>query len=902
MKVLRFTVGFVCSGILPVSAVPKEEEGPVWELDPYTVTGTRIKGIEVETTLPVVRLSHDFIDGTGYAQLGDALRSLPFVAGISLDGIEEGVDFIQGASSANLRGLGAELVLVDGMRIPAHDGGGDVYNPYNLHTIPTSAIGEVEILRDGASAIYGSDAISGVINIRTIRSFEGTRVSLRTGIEEGTESWEYEGMVQHGELLGEKGRLVLALDYYERNNLAMREHSFLASSDFRDMGGMNYSSELTYPASIGVLATNHPLFMQFATFPGPTDDPDPDKLVRAPQFFPANEQSLYFVDGGFDTNAWSDYRGDQKHAGTWIHLDQQLTDFTRGFLEFSYRYSRSLIAIPPTPYRAEPGKESVSDFVLPAGNPFNPFGIAQSGYGTSMDLPYLKGRIIEAGPRYMETLTRTPRLLAGLEGRAMSTWSWRASALWSESSTRKNSMNLIDSERFQEALDGVDLDGDGIRQRDEYFNPFGPNDPALINFMKVETASEGESVLFMLDAHASGDIHTTETLQIRGSAGSEYREETIGYFPDPLEAANRIISRVPFSASEAGREVTSVYGEMGIACSAWLELLIAGRFDHYSDFGTEAVPKISGSIRVFPELMLRGSYGEGFTAPSLPQLHTPLLSRYQFYGGADSKTGQAVGSFILVSGGNPHLEPSTSENVSLGMILEPLSRLAGSLERWSRFSGLTLGVDYFDIDYVNRIDMPSMAFLLANEDQLDALFPEQDVRIQRAEPLPGQTLGRISTIHNRFVNQSGSRRQVVDVWLEWPVSLDSWGHISLRADYSHILSWKEEDMDFVDLGYRPQVQWNASMNWSGRHWSSTAYFTYVEGLPAHPMFPGSELDASFRIHLRLSYEGIRHARLTVGARNLLNKDPSFDFNSISGTSPLHPREKRFWYLQVERNW
>ena len=848
------------------------------------------------------RLSGEFLEATGYTQLGDALRSLPFVAGISLDGIDEGVDFIQGASSANLRGLGAELVLIDGLRMPVHDGGGDVVNPYNLNIIPTSAIAGVEILRDGASAVYGSDAISGVINILTIRALEGTRLSLRTGNEEGTASWEYEAIVQHGEPLGQKGNLVFSIDYYERDNLAMREHPFLASSDFRDRGGVNRSSELTYPASIGVIDTSHPLFMNYATFPAPTADPVAGDLVRAPQFYPFNSQSLFFVEGGFNVNAESDYRGDQRHAGTWIHLDRALAPALKGFLEFSYRHSSSLIAIAPTPYRAEPGNKATGEFVMPAANPFNPFGIARTDGGTPIDLPYLKGRIVEAGPRYNETLTRTPRVLAGLEGTMPSDWSWQASALWSESLTRKNGRNSIHSGKLQEVLDGIDLNGNGTLERNEFFNPFGASDPDLIEYIKVETTARGESSLFMLDAHASGDIWENQSLFMRGSAGSEYREETIGYFPDPLQADNRIVSQVAFSATEAGREVASAYGEIGVSYRDWLEVLLAGRMDHYSDFGSEAVPKVSASVKAFPELMLRGSYGEGFTAPSLPQLHTPLVSRYQFYTGTDSKTGQPVGSYILLSGGNPGLEPSTSENSSLGMVVEPFSRLLAERDRWNRFAGLTLGADYFDIDYVNRIDLPDIRYLLANEDQLEVLFPEKDVFIERAEPLPGQAHGRITTIHNRFVNQSDSRRRVLDVWMEWPIPLDAWGHVTLRADYSRILSWMEDGMDFIDLQYRPREQWNASLSWIRKPWSTDWYFTYVGGLPGHPMFPGSELDDSFRVHLRVSYTGFRQMRLSIGARNLFNEDPSFDFSSITGTSPLHPREKRFWYLQVERNW
>lgn len=889
LVVLRGGLAAILGSICMVHAAWDDN---VIELDPYTVVGTRIQGIDLETTVPVEKLSIAEMDQTGFSQLGDVLRDLPVVMGDNYNGIDEGLNFIQGASTVNLRGLGAELVLIDGLRIPFHDGAGGLTTPYNLNIIPSSAIGSVEILLEGASAIYGSDAISGVINVRTIRNYIGTEIGLEVGKTEGTHSWEYEATLKHGQWLTDNTRVVVALDFFDRNNLRRSEHSFMESPNFLDRGGYNFSSNRTYPANFYVLDANHPLHRQLATYPATTDSPGVDALVRFP--FP---NQLYFENAGFDYGPWVDYRGDQRKSGAYLHLDTKLTENLTGLLDISFRHSWTQSSMAPAPYGSE------GDFVIPAVNPYNPFGVNRDDGGSPMGLPYFFGRVVEAGPRVYDGDTYSPRIVAGLQGKVFSTWNWQLAGVWSESRTKSLQTNMIHSERFEEALNGVDLDGDSALSPTEYYNPFGPSSPAVIEYMRTDTLNEGRTELSMLDIHASGDIWEGDGFLLKGSIGGEFRGESLEFIPDPINEQGLVLGSVQWSRIHGSRDVQAIYEELHLGYQDLLDVQLAHRFENYSDFGDVNTPKVSASLRIVPEVLIRASYGEGFTAPSLPYLYNPQYEQFAFSMAMDPKRNEQLGSYRLTIGGNPNLKPSTSTNITFGFVLEPASRLSERAGLWKVFRGLTLGADFYDIEYRNLIGTPGAKWLLANEDELDIIYPDAEISIVRAPPLPGETYGTIVAINSTFVNKLDVRRKEYDLWMDWPISLDNYGELTLAANctYTDSNTLDEEGSRYETIGwFGNRYRLTGRVSWSKGDWSTNLYYRYIDGIPEEPDYPGSAISGSHRINAQVSYAGWSNTRITIGVRNALNKDPSRDLLSESGFSKYHPSEKRFWYLRVTR--
>jgi iron complex outermembrane receptor protein len=163
--------------------------------------------------------------------------------------------------------------------------------------------------------------------------------------------------------------------------------------------------------------------------------------------------------------------------------------------------------------------------------------------------------------------------------------------------------------------------------------------------------------------------------------------------------------------------------------------------------------------------------------------------------------------------------------------------------------------------------------------------------------------GPIARINSTTFNLGEKHHRVYDAWLEWPIPMEEWGNLLIRVDYSHVEGHTVDGEDFIMAGYRPDFRWNGQVGWSRGSWSVTTLLRYIDGLPEDPHYPGSELGSFFRINAQVSYTGFRNLRLTIGARNLANKDPAFDvFDPLGHNHYLYSGEKRFWYLRLEKQW
>ena len=890
----------LCTPIF-VPAQETDDEDPLYELQPVTVVGTRIRGIDLETTLPVQIFATKDLDLTGYTRVDDVLRNLSIMTGESPNGIQEGDERTLGTRAVNMRGMGeaANLVLVNGLRVPFFDNGGSIYPYYNISAIPAGSIASVQVLADGASAVYGSDAVSGVIDFRTLQEYDGTRLEFNLGTYEGTHSDEASMTLIHGMKFASHGNLVIALNHYERNNLKWAEYPFWEDLNYLDMGGLNSNSRWTYPATVYSLedAMVDPFYDNDFTYSQPTENPTLEQMVIRPW-------PLYLNDGGFNYNTDMDKMGDNTETGLYLHFDYNLNEKVSAYIELYHQRTWERMELAGAPYW------SFGHFPFPASNPYNPFGVSRADGEAPKDVWYMEGRLGDAGTRVFETTIKVPRIVTGLKGKLGSEWNWELAAVASESASELTQSNVYRGDKFLDLIEGHDLNGNGIIERDEYFNPFGPNSEELYAYMRGSAIDEGKYELCMADAHASGDLWKIKSISVSAAIGAEYRSERMSTELDELTKEGAFIGGYGENSDVFGaREVASAYGEVQLKYEEILTILGAGRYENYSDSEEVTTPKVSFSFKLLPEVMLRGSYGEGFVAPTLPVMNRPQVFGwiYDFYELYDPKRDEIIDYNIRAKeGGNPGLKPETSTNYTAGIVIEPFTRIKESNSLFRALKGLTLGTTYNQIDYVNLWWYPDAQFLLDNEDQLQLIFPGQDIRVYREhspEDDPNE-IPKVTQINMLWANVGYIKYSGWDFWLEWPINLDNLGSLKLRWDASklqkqenHYFDWLNDDEDSL-----PDFKWVGTIQWQRGNWSTAIYLREVTGIPRSPDEPDRPTaEASFRINAQVSYSGWKDAELTVGVRNLMNEDPSFHGYSNHGYAGMHPVEKRFWYIRINKH-
>ena len=381
---------------------------------------------------------------------------------------------------------------------------------------------------------------------------------------------------------------------------------------------------------------------------------------------------------------------------------------------------------------------------------------------------------------------------------------------------------------------------------------------------------------------------------------------------DEYVEEGRVIGGDPANSSVFGkRDVAAAYGELRIKAFDKLTVLGAGRLEKYSDSGSVETPKVSFSLEVFPELMIRGSYGEGFVAPTLPVMFKPQFITWINGSWAnlyDPKRDEYITHGIrLKNGGNPDLEPETSTNHTAGVVIEPFTRISGTRFIPDSLKSLTMGATFNQIDYVNLWSNPDSQFLLDSEDELAEIYPGQDIRIIR-EPEPDadpNEIPPVAQINQMWANLSYAKHKSYDFWVEWPVDLKELGMLKLKWNGTRLQRSEDPTGNWAGGGVYglPDFTWVATVQWQRKDWSTAVYFREVASIPRDPTKPDRvTAEASFRMNAQVSYSGWMDTQVTVGVRNLMDEDPSFSaYGPEHGYHWMHPTEKRFWYIRLKRN-
>jgi outer membrane receptor protein involved in Fe transport len=732
----------------PPSTAPATEE--VVKMEAFGVTGSNILRMDQEKVLPVTQLDNDAMEARAALQPIDMITALPEVDGVPANESANGGAGQRGdIATVNMRGIGSQftLLLLDGRRLAPHPIISVLNASPNASQYPNQGIDHIDVLRDGASSIYGTDAVAGVINYVMKREFVGEELKVKYGAPQHGGAQQVEATLTVGRAFPDnKGHVTATVDYLYRDALFDRQRSFSANGSHV----ANAPAPLnTYGSAYDANGTN-PIWTEFYLGSGGIATyqiPQLPSGAKLQYFYPTTSATalptITTTAPGKGTTPWfyeplNSYqmilpRTNRENA--FVTIDHDIIGRISFFSDISYYHARSTLERQPQSLAA-PGADYYK--VVSANNPYNPYGswfytpngaLNPAGQatlvGTPQALTLVSRELIEEGPEHIEVNDGLYRIVAGIKGRIGETWTWESGILY----TRAEATDI--SHETRESALATALGNTTLATA---YNPFGynfaiqngavvattpfTNPKSVVSGFLAEWRHEGFSSVSSIDAKASGEIVTLWAGPISAAAGGEFRIEDFadkrapyaGLNPpgsglDPLN--NDFITASPKPDSTGSRKVTSAYAETvvplvapknNIAGINSLEATGSGRFERYNDFGNTTRPKMGLNYKPAEFLMLRASFNEGFSAPSLPLVHYGQQYSVGSQPGTVDPYYQTVapsqGQYIMQSQTTAlaGLQPSTSIGRSLGAVLDvPFAK------------GLSFSADYWQISQNNLI-------------------------------------------------------------------------------------------------------------------------------------------------------------------------------------------------------
>jgi iron complex outermembrane receptor protein len=831
------------------------------------ITGSSIKRIEGETALPVQVLKKEDIQKAGVTTAAELLATISASAAQLTDGasITDNTGGQRGFNSANLRGIGTSstLVLLNGRRMANFASPGDNAG-VDLNNIPAGAIERVEVLKDGASAIYGTDAIGGVINFITRQDWRGAELgaSLAETREGGAGKKTFTVSGGFGDLQKDGFNAFGVLDVQDLGSLRSTQRQFLRERPLTTLLPY-YLSSRPYPANIrlGSSSSGRAPIIAAINAAGYTINGQPFANTRTLNLFaPAcNPPASTFAPSGpagsqgcnYDYMADTEiYPDSQKiaflgRASVWVNKD------TTAFVELTKARAETLYVLSPNPS----GFTGVPISVL---NKWLPRPIASTA---SVEL---RMRATEAGNRSNEVTSDGDRVVLGLNGMLGGGWDYGAAISHAANKTADHYVNGYF--KFREFDAGIKA---GL------INPFGPSGAegqALVASLRVDdVARRSKGTTQGIDFKATGTIGKLAGGDVGAAIGAEVRRETQQFTPSALLNSNNIAgdrdsseTDPPIVATSNSRTIVGAYVEVNAPFSKTLEAQFALRWDHYEGVGGTLNPKAGLRWTPSKEVLLRSSAGTGFRAPTFSELYRPTT-----YGSSPAFIYDTVirdfGQWETIKQANPNLEPEKSRQFSLGIVFEPVR-------------GLSASVDYWLIKKRDIISDLYEKTILENPTRYAAYI----TRNSFDEPI----------ILLKKENQGKLETSGIDVEFSWKGAATSVGRFSARLAGTYVIDYKrqfgklEPMVSGVGRFLNDQVvqRWRhrASLDWDLGNFGMTLANSYYSGYTDDSYIPDTaprKVQAYTLWDLTASWRPTRQLTLRAGVKNLLDTAPPFSNQS-----------------------
>ncbi|WP_226468999.1 TonB-dependent receptor plug domain-containing protein [Luteimonas panaciterrae] len=905
------------------TAAPADQSQPT-ELDRIEVTGSRIRQASIETANPVIVMSREEIQKQGFTSVGDILQNITTTGSPAIsrsNALASGENV--GGQYVDLRNLGAErtLVLLDGKRMGVTSSGFS-----DLASVPTSAIERIEVLTDGASAIYGSDAIAGVINIITRKNFDGLEASGYVG-----QYGEGDGQVQTYNFVvgstGERSSVLFGAEYTKEDPVYARDRDFSA-----------------YP--------NGPWHRQDG-FSGNTDKgriilANGDQWVLNPGADPSDPANYHAFGTGVDgdrtnANQYMFLRTGIERRSVFANGSFDITDKVRAKADVLYTHRETLQQIAGYPFGA-------SDFGLSwsADNAYNPFG---------EDADFIR-RTSEV-PRQTNNELTTYRFSAGLEGAfdiGDKGWNWDVGYVYNQNKGVQTSTGNLVLQRAANALGATFVDENGtlrcVNDPDNCtpWNPalgYGQAGPggltgnqALQNYLFLPTHDTSETTTHIYSLNLSGALATLPAGDLTMAAGYEHRKEDARFEPDAMKQAGQNTD-LAGGVTQGGYSLDEFYLEFNVPILAdkpfakELSVDVAGRFSDYDTFGNTTNSKFGVKWRPIEDLLVRGTYGTGFRAPSLNDMFGGSSQSFEFYtdpcdtlfgsaagsanclgagagpgvpagyrqiaaGGDPAPTPNSQGNVPFVLTSNPDLQPEESKSFTVGVVYSP-----------HFVEGLDLSLDWWKIKIENVIQFETATSVL-NACYVLGIASRCDDFIR--DPVTGEVQNAVLTTTNAgYMETAGfdfgvhyrlPETSFGNFVIDWKTSYVDYNEFKRDNEASTPVeqknSWSVDSTAYFRTRSNLSVDWSYQdfgVNWAVRYYSGLKEACAYDGECDKPDFvspytgasPTRTTGANTFNDVQFRYNAPWNATIALGANNVFDHEgtymytsPNSDFGTYGG--------------------
>ncbi|WP_058836289.1 TonB-dependent receptor [Luteimonas abyssi] len=934
---------------LPAAAIAQETptQASTRTLDAVQVTGTRIRRAELEGQVPVHTVSRQDIERSGLTSIGDVVQQLTgsgsalntkFNSSGNFGFPPDGSGVGAGSAQVDLRHLGSRrvLVLVDGIRWVNESSASGVGAAVDLNTIPMSIVERIEVLEDGASSLYGSDAIAGVVNIITRRDFEGGQVTLNYGeFEKGDGATS--GIDLSWGRTTERSSLFLSLSHTEQDPVYARDR---LQSRFPVPGtGVALGSSGTPTGRFMVRDPNTGAMLDLTPNTGdnaPVYDPTQTGCARTDGFH------CFGTDDRFNFAEYNMLMTPSERTGVFGQFRFDISPNLQWYAKALYNRRESTNQAAPEPIFLGPeagtGNPLADEITISARNPFNPFGFDLVSGDT---LVMIGRRPVEGGARVFEQKVDTQYFNTGLVGSfeaGDSLWFWDVNAAYGRNKARQTNYGSYNIFNIAQALGDPDACAAvaGCVPLNIFGGP-GTITPEMLAWIQPIVRDESQNELSQFSANISGDLFGLPAGQVAMAAGYEYRRYEGWYQPDPLTVRGHY-NGVPSQPTSGSYDVNEVFVEFDVpifgqgALGERLDLSLAGRYSDYSTFGGEFTPKYGLRWQVSEDFLLRATYAEGFRAPSIgelygsdsrfdAQLDDPCSS--QFINASVEANCRALGvpegyaqanpQISVTTGGNPNLEPERSRSFTTGFVWSP----------W--FANNVSWADRFDFEVTfYRHDIQGPVQALSAQTQLDLCV--QSLAEEFCDGIGRATTGGINAFNNRLTNLGSIKTDGWDVDLYWTTPVTTAGRFAFAWQNSFVTRYEAVGGAGQRQPRRPGIEvedsaipeWSstASVDWSYNAWNASWTTRHISDLMEDcggaATFPvcnmpetGTNRLGSTTYHdvqAGYRFNWLEGFTLTAGINNVFQKEPPICLScSLNGYDPstYDIPGGRFWYLRAD---
>ncbi len=900
------------------------------KLEKFIVTGSSIKRPADEGALPISVFNRLDLEQEGIASAEQLMMTLN-INGNAPDNLASNADVVSGqqrgnngATSANLRlqGSNATLILLNGRRVSSHGLNGGVVD---LNQIPFQGIERVEVLKDGASAIYGTDAIGGVINFITKRDFQGLVANASSDITEdgGGDIYRYSLVGGWGDLNTDKWNIMASLSLSDHKMLRGEERDFV--NTFQPARGLSPDTRGAPVATIFAIGTIFNILSRdnlnnTGRGTGPVDPANPALRVNGINIsdLPTNTSGYAGLDGmgPYDEVLWNSPAA--KYGSAWdtgrAAVLQQPVENTNFVGRGTLKLGKHLLTAEAVIGRSESNKSFSANQISSSTVSTNPFfNLAYPSTGADYNRVYnalvaffgagsinagapipFRWRAIPMGNREIRTVSDTNRFLVGLEGPLalpgdrFADWEYRAGVSRAESKS-KSRLNR----GYFYAYPFAALINNGT------VNPFSYTQTAqaltALDSVRADGVElyGGKFTTTQADFTASGSVWDIPGGTIQGALGFDFRREEYFFAGDPRSdpsSVQNFIFNAPFDNALATggtlkRDIKAVFAELQIPLWKNLDLNVAGRRDQYTGFGSTTNPKITLRFTPHEKVLFRGSYSTGFRVPTFKQQFDPVTE--SIYSGLDlvnpyTNTPIPANTIRIFAGGKASLNPEEADMTSFGVVFSPIKNI-------------TLGADWWSINRDGTILILGPNTILANFQ----LFSDAIIR---------DSSNTILAIDNRWLNAGETETKGIEYTARGDFDLFG-GKLTADLNVSHLLEKKSRliasaPFGASEIGRFTRVsdlglkwKYTASASFRKGKWTARLSQLYRSGYMDSGAPPGAftrpgfnpKVDEYITYNASFTYRWNKDLTVIAGIKNLFNEDPPFtasayDSNTGGGSS------------------